>query len=100
MLAVILTPACKTVETKTEVVTVTQTKYVYPSDNLLTPCPEQKPLTIQTNGEMLMSLIELSTDYAICSARMQSVITYVNAVKLQGNLHELPNEIAETSTED
>ena len=81
--------SCKTVETKPEVVTVVQTKYVYPSDSLLTPCPEQKPFTIQTNGELLMSLIELSTDYAVCSARMQSVITYVNSVKTGAGYDEI-----------
>lgn len=84
--------ACKTVETKTEVVTVVHTKYVYPSDSLLTPCPEQKPFTIQTNGELLMSLIDLSTDYAVCSARMQSVITYVNSVKMDAGHNEIHQE--------
>lgn len=34
-----------------------------------------------TNGEMLMSLIELTTKYAICSARMTAVIQYVDSVK-------------------
>ena len=81
--------SCKTVETKTEVVTVVHTKYVYPSDSLLTPCPEQKPFAIQTNGELLMSLIDLSTDYAVCSARMQSVITYVNSVKMDEGYDEI-----------
>lgn len=89
--------ACKTVETKTEMVTVVQTKYVYPSDNLLTPCPEQKPFTIQTNGELLMSLIDLSTNYAVCSARMQSVITYVNSVKTEAGDNEiLPEQTTDT----
>ena len=89
--------ACKTVETKTEVVTVVHTKYVYPSDSLLTPCPEQKPFTIQTNGELLMSLIDLSTDYAVCSARMQSVITYVNSVKMDAGYDEiLPEQTTDT----
>lgn len=89
--------ACKTVETKTKVVTVVQTKYVYPSDSLLTPCPEQKPFKIQTNGELLMSLIDLSTNYAVCSARMQSVITYVNSVKTStGDNEILPEQTTDT----
>ena len=89
--------ACKTVEAKTEVVTVVHTKYVYPSDSLLTPCPEQKPFTIQTNGELLMSLIDLSTNYAVCSARMQSVITYVNSVKTEaGDNETLPEQATDT----
>lgn len=73
--------ACKTVETKTEYVNVYKTEYVYPSDALLTPCPEQEALSFVTNGEMLMSLIELTTKYAICSARMTAIIQYVDSVK-------------------
>ena len=73
--------ACKTVETKTEYVSVYKTEYVYPSDSLLTPCPEQEALPFVTNGEMLMSLIELTTKYAICSARMTAIIQYVDSVK-------------------
>ena len=73
--------ACKTTDTKTEYVSVYKTEYVYPSDALLTPCPEQEALSFDTNGEMLMSLIELTTKYAICSARMTAVIQYVDSVK-------------------
>ena len=73
--------ACKTVETKTEYVSVYKTEYVYPSDSLLTPCPEQEALSFVTNGEILMSLIELTTKYAICSARMTAIIQYVDSVK-------------------
>lgn len=73
--------ACKTVETKTEYVNVYHTEYVYPSDALLTPCPEQEALSFVTNGEILMSLIELTTKYAICSARMTAIIQYVDSVK-------------------
>ena len=73
--------ACKTVETKTEYVNVYHTEYVYPSEALLTPCPEQEALSFVTNGEMLMSLIELTTKYTICSARMTAIIQYVDSVK-------------------
>ena len=73
--------ACKTTDTKTEYVSVYKTEYVYPSDALLTPCPEQEALSFDTNGEMLMSLIDLTTKYAICSARMTAVIQYVDSVK-------------------
>ena len=75
--------ACKTTEpvVKTEYVSVYKTEYVYPSDALLTPCPQQGKLSFTTNGEILMSLIELTTKYAICSARMTAIIQYVDSVK-------------------
>ena len=75
--------SCRTVEPqiRTEYVNIYHTEYVYPSDALLTPCPEQEALSFVTNGEMLMSLIELTTKYAICSARMTAVIQYVDSVK-------------------
>lgn len=75
--------ACKTTDTivKTEYVNVYKTEYVYPSEALLTPCPQQGKLSFTTNGEMLMSLIELTTKYAICSARMTAIIQYVDSVK-------------------
>ena len=75
--------ACKTTDTivKTEYVNIYHTEYVYPSEALLTPCPQQGKLSFTTNGEILMSLIELTTKYAICSARMTAVIQYVDSVK-------------------
>lgn len=75
--------ACKTTEpvVKTEYVSVYKTEYVYPSEALLTPCPQQGKLSFTTNGEILMSLIELTTKYAICSARMTAIIQYVDSVK-------------------
>ena len=75
--------ACKTTDTivKTEYVNVYKTEYVYPSEALLTPCPQQGKLSFTTNGEILMSLIELTTKYAICSARMTAIIQYVDSVK-------------------
>ena len=73
--------ACQTTKTKTEYVNVFRTEYLYPSDALLTPCPAQGELNFTTNGEMLMSLIDLSTKYAVCSARMSAVIQYVETMK-------------------
>ena len=75
--------ACKTTDTivKTEYVNIYHTEYVYPSEALLTPCPQQGKLSFTTNGEILMSLIELTTKYAICSARMTAIIQYVDSVK-------------------
>ena len=81
--------ACKTVETKTEVVNVIQTEYIYPPDSLLQPCAEQKELNFSTNGEMLMSLIQLSTDYTICYSKMQNIINYINNVKLSNDLNNI-----------
>lgn len=73
--------ACQTTKTKTEYVSVFRTEYLYPSDALLTPCPAQGELNFTTNGEMLMSLIDLSTKYTVCSARMSAVIQYVETMK-------------------
>ena len=75
--------ACKTTDTivKTEYVNIYHTEYVYPSEALLTPCPQQGKLSFTTNGEILMSLIELTTKYTICSARMTAIIQYVDSVK-------------------
>lgn len=79
VLSLINLSACQT--TKTEYVNVFRTEYIYPSDALLTACPEQEEWNFTTNGEMLMSLIDLSTKYAICSARMEAVIQYVDTIK-------------------
>lgn len=73
--------ACQTTKTKTEYVNVFRTEYIYPSEALLTPCPAQEDLSFTTNGEMLMSLIDLSTKYAVCSARMSAIIQYVDTMK-------------------
>lgn len=75
--------SCRTVEPqiRTEYVNIYHTEYVYPSEALLTPCPQQGKLSFTTNGEILMSLIELTTKYAICSARMTAVIQYVDSIK-------------------
>jgi hypothetical protein len=97
--------SCRTVEPqiRTEYVSVYKTEYVYPSDALLTPCPEQETLSFVTNGEMLMSLIELTTKYAICSARMTAVIQYVDSVKAANGIdvEKKNNETGSSeSTED
>ena len=73
--------ACQTTKTKTEYANVFRTEYIYPSKALLTPCPAQGDLSFTTNGEMLMSLIDLSTKYAVCSARMSAIIQYVDTMK-------------------
>lgn len=74
-----------------------KTEYVYPSEALLTPCPQQEELSFTTNGEMLMSLIELTTKYAICSARMTAVIQYVDSVKAANGIDLKSNENTETT---
>lgn len=81
-----ITCACKTVETRTEVVNVVQTEYIYPPDTLLQPCSELKELNFSTNGEMIMSLIQLSTDYTLCYSKMQSIINYVDNIKKSENI--------------
>ena len=97
--------SCRTVEPqiRTEYVNVYKTEYVYPSEALLTPCPQQGKLSFTTNGEILMSLIELTTKYAICSARMTAIIQYVDSVKAANGI-DVEKKHTETgaseSTED
>lgn len=93
--------SCRTVEPqiRTEYISVYKTEYVYPSDALLTPCPEQEALSFVTNGEMLMSLIEMTTKYAICSARMNAVIQYVDSVKATNGIRVNTDESTEVTDE-
>lgn len=65
----------------TDRVVVTKIEYAVPSGNILQPCPSV-PLAFSTNGEMLMSLIELNTQYQICAARMDAVIQYYENIQI------------------
>ena len=60
---------------------VTKIEYAVPSEIILQPCPEVE-LQFHTNGEMLMSLLELHTQYKICSARMDAVIQYYKNIQI------------------
>lgn len=93
--------SCRTVEPqiRTEYVNIYHTEYVYPSEALLTPCPEQEALSFDTNGEILMSLIELTTKYAICSARMTAIIQYVDSVKTANGI-DVEKKHTETSASE
>ena len=59
---------------------VTRIEYAVPSGRILEPCPEVA-FAFSTNGEMLMSLIELHTQYRICAARMDAVIRYFENIQ-------------------
>ena len=68
----------------TDRVAVTKIEYAVPSGQILQSCPDVE-LRYSTNGELLMSLIELNTQYQICSARMDAVIQYFENLKTRNN---------------
>lgn len=65
----------------TDRVVVTKIEYAVPSESILQQCPDVE-LKYHTNGEMLMSLIELNTQYQICAARMDAVIQYFENIQI------------------
>lgn len=65
----------------TDRVVVTKIEYAVPSDLILQSCKIVE-LKFSTNGEMLMSLIELNTQYQICAARMDAVIQYYENIQI------------------
>ena len=65
----------------TDRVVITKIEYAVPSETIMQPCPDVE-LQFHTNGEMLMSLIELNTQYQICSARMDAVIEYFENIQI------------------
>lgn len=55
-----------------EIRTVVEYRLIQPPESLLVPCPEV-PLDMKTNGDMVMTIIELSTQYYLCSMKIQSL---------------------------
>lgn len=72
LLMAVLNGCCKQTPT---VQTITEYKVLKPPASLLTPCPEV-PLEMKTNGDMVMTLIDLNTQYLICSMKIRSIISY------------------------
>lgn len=60
---------------KPTVQTITEYKIIKPPETFLTPCPDV-PMEMNTNGDMVMTLIELNTQYFICSMKVQSIIRF------------------------
>lgn len=50
-----------------------------PPNTLLQPCPDYV-LDIKTNGDMVLSLIELNTQYYLCSTKVQSIIDFYSSI--------------------
>lgn len=63
--------------------TVTETKvqYISPTipDSLLEPCESVSINQISTNGDLLISYISLQTSYAMCSAKVNSIVNILNS---------------------
>lgn len=68
---------------KPYVQTVTEYKMVVPPQSLLQPCP-QINVDMKTNGDMVMTLIELNTQYYLCSMKVQSLIDFYSSSETLG----------------
>lgn len=55
--------------------TITEYKLIKPPDVLLTPCPDVK-FDLKTNGDLVLELIELRTQYTLCSLKVHSLILF------------------------
>lgn len=60
---------------------VARIEYAIPSDTLLQPC-RAVDIRYSTNGDLIMSLIELDTQYKLCSARIFAIIKYFDSIKI------------------
>lgn len=63
-------------------ITNTEIKYILPDipETMLDPCKEVE-IDIQTNGDLLISLINLQAAYLECSSKVSSVSTILNSYK-------------------
>ena len=57
---------------ETRVRTVVDYKVITPPESLLEPCKDV-PMNMKTNGDMMLTLIELHTQYLLCSAKIDSL---------------------------
>ena len=64
----------------TETKYVTKYEVIKPSSTLLKPCGDVE-ITYSTNGELILSLIELSAEYNICKQKVSSLIEFYNLVE-------------------
>ena len=61
----------------TETKYVTKYEVIKPPDTLLKPCNDVD-IKYSTNGELVLSLIELSAEYNICKQQVSSLIDFYN----------------------
>ena len=59
----------------TKVRTVVDYKLIVPPESLLEPCKEV-PLNIKTNGDLVMTMLELHTQYLLCSSKIDSLRSF------------------------
>ena len=57
---------------ETKVKTIVDYKLITPPEFLLEPCKDV-PMNMKTNGDMMLTLIELHTQYLLCSAKIDSL---------------------------
>ena len=58
-----------------KVKTIVDYKLITPPESLLEPCKDV-PLNIKTNGDMMMTLLELHTQYLLCAAKIDSLRSF------------------------
>lgn len=58
-----------------KVKTVIDYKLIVPPESLLEPCKDVM-MNIKTNGDMMMTLLELHTQYLLCSAKIESLRSF------------------------
>lgn len=59
---------------------VARIEYAIPPDVLLRPCVDVD-VRFDTNGDLIMSLMELDTQYKLCAARVSSLIIYYDSIR-------------------
>lgn len=55
--------------------TVVEYRPITPPQSLLKPCKEV-PIDIKTNGDMVLTIIDLQTSYSVCSLQMKALIDF------------------------
>ncbi len=50
-------------------------KLIVPPESLLEPCVDV-PIEVKTNGDLVMTLLELHTQYLLCSAKIDALRSF------------------------
>ena len=70
-----LTLLCANSCCETKIKTVVDYKLIVPPESLLEPCVDV-PIEVKTNGDLVMTLLELHTQYLLCSAKINSLRSF------------------------
>lgn len=78
---ILLLSSCST---QIKTIPVIQTEYIIPPDTLMKPCPKMTMTQVHTNGELLITYIEIITQYNICKSKMDAIISYIKQIQEKG----------------